>query len=69
MKRIREMIRVAGPKGIAKSELTRASQWLRARDRDDILLTLIESGDVATGMRETRGRKAMVFRALRGGGR
>ena len=69
VKRIREMIRVAGPKGIAKSELTRASQWLRARDRDDILLTLIESGDVATGMRETRGRKAMVFRALRGGGR
>lgn len=65
VKRIKEMIRLAGAKGIAKSELTRASQWLRARDRDDILLTLIESGDVETGMRETRGRKAMVFRALR----
>ena len=65
VKRIKEIIRLAGAKGITKSELTRASQWLRARDRDDILLTLIESGDVETGMRETRGRRAMIFRALR----
>lgn len=65
VKRIKEIIRRVGAKGVTKSELTRASQWLKARDRDDILLTLVESGDVETQMRETRGRRAMVFRTLR----
>lgn len=65
VKRLREIIRRAGAEGIAKSEITRASQWIRARDRDEILLTLIESGDVTTVQRQTGGRKVMVFRALR----
>lgn len=65
LKRVREIIRKAGSAGVTKSELTRASQWLRARDRDDILLTLVESGDIVTVEQETGGRKAMRFRALR----
>ncbi|MCR8724149.1 PriCT-2 domain-containing protein [Frigidibacter sp. ROC022] len=65
LKRLREIIRKAGSAGLTKSELTRASQWLRARDRDDILLTLVESGDIVTFEQETGGRKAMRFRALR----
>ncbi|GIX15399.1 MAG: hypothetical protein KatS3mg118_3358 [Paracoccaceae bacterium] len=65
LKRLREIIRKAGAAGMTKSELTRASQWLRARDRDDILLTLVESGDIATVEQETGGRKAVRFRALR----
>jgi hypothetical protein len=65
LKRVREIIRKAGAAGITKSELTRASQWLRARDRDDILLTLVESGDVITVAQGTGGRTAMCFRALR----
>lgn len=64
LKRLKEIIRSAGAKGITKSEVTRASQWLKARDRDEILLTLIESGDITTGMRETGGRRAMVYRIL-----
>ena len=28
----------------------------------EILLTLIESGDITTGMRDTGGRRAMVYR-------
>ena len=64
LKRLREIIRKAGAAGVTKSELTRASQWLRARDRDDILLTLVESGDIATVEQETGGRKAMRFRAM-----
>lgn len=64
LKRLKEIIRAAGAKGITKSEVTRASQWLKARDRDEILLTLIESGDITTGMRETGGRRAMVYRIL-----
>jgi hypothetical protein len=62
LKRLKEIIRAAGAKGITKSEITRSSQWLKARDRDEILLTLIESGDITTGMRDTGGRRAMVYR-------
>lgn len=65
VKRLREIIRLTGSKGITKSGITRASQWLRARDRDDVLLTLVESGDIVTVQQETGGRKAMLFRAVR----
>lgn len=68
LKRIREIIRAAGSEGITKSEVTRASQWLKARDRDEILVTLIETGDIRTAMRDTGGRKAMVYRLSRWGG-
>ncbi len=44
LKRLKEIIRNAGAKGITKSEITRASQWLKSRDRNEILETLIESG-------------------------
>ena len=65
LKRLKEIIRAAGAKGITKSDVTRASQWLKSRDRDEILETLIESGDITTGMRETGGRRAMVYRIIR----
>jgi hypothetical protein len=65
LKRLKEIIRAAGAKGIAKSEITRASQWLKSRDRDEILLTLIESGDVTTGMRGSSTKQAMVYRLAR----
>ncbi|MFY0622761.1 MAG: DUF3987 domain-containing protein [Pelagimonas sp.] len=67
LKRLKEIIRAAGAKGIAKSEITRASQWLKSRDRDEILLTLIESGDVTTGMRGSSTKQAMVYRLARFG--
>ena len=69
LKRLKEIIRAAGATGIAKSEITRASQWLKARDRDEILLTLIESGDITTGMRGSSTRQAMVYRMARWQGR
>ena len=64
LKRLKEVIRAAGSSGITKSEVTRASQWLKSRDRNEILETLIESGDITTGMRDTGGRRAMVYRIL-----
>ena len=62
VKRLKEIIRAAGATGITKSEITRASQWLKSRDRDDTLVTLIESGDITTGMRGSSTRQAMVYR-------
>ena len=55
--------------GLTKSEITRASQWLKARDRDDILVTLIESGDIKPVMRgHRRTTQAMVYRLARWSG-
>jgi hypothetical protein len=68
LKRLREVIRAAGAKGITKSELTRGTQWLKSRDRDDIIQTLIESGDITTGMRGSATRQAMVYRLARWSG-
>ncbi|GGC16269.1 DNA primase [Marivita lacus] len=68
LKRLKEIIRAAGAKGITKSEITRVSQWLKSRDRDEILLTLIESGDITTGMRGSSTKQAMVYRMARWGG-
>ncbi|KGJ18764.1 PriCT-2 domain-containing protein [Paracoccus sanguinis] len=68
LKRLKEIIRASGAKGITKSEITRASQWLKSRDRDEILLTLIESGDITTGMRGSSTKQAMVYRLARWGG-
>ena len=65
LKRLKEIIRASGAKGITKSEITRASQWLKSRDRDEILLTLIESGDITTGMRGSSTKQAMVYRMAR----
>jgi hypothetical protein len=65
LKRIREIIRAAGNDGITKSEITRGSQWLKARDRDDILVTLIESGDIKPVMRGSATKQAMVYRLAR----
>ena len=65
LKRVREIIRTAGAAGITKSDITRASQWLKSRDRDDILLNLIESGDITTGMRGSPTKQAMVYRLAR----
>ena len=65
LKRLKEIIRASAAKGITKSEITRASQWLKSRDRDEILLTLIESGDITTGMRGSSTKQAMVYRMAR----
>ncbi len=65
LKRLKEIVRAAGARGITKSEVTRASQWLKSRDRNEILETLIESGDITTGMRGSATRQAMVYRMAR----
>lgn len=61
-KRLKELIRAAGPAGMTKSQITRSSQWLKARDRDEILLSLMESGEVVSEGVRTKGRQGSVFR-------
>ena len=42
-------------------EITRATRWLRARERTEILSTLIESGELNAEDRQTGGRPLRVF--------
>lgn len=61
--RIRALIADAGPRGLTTTELTKKTQAMRKRDRDDHIKTLIESGQVVAHKIETgeKGRPAQVF--------
>ena len=44
-----------------QNEVTRATRWLKTRDRSEILTTLVESGELSVEDRETGGRPLRVF--------
>jgi hypothetical protein len=56
-----ERIRVAGERGISKSELTKAFQHVKQREREERLRTLIDSGRVQVIERKTSGRTAHIY--------
>lgn len=62
-KRMLKLIRDAGPNGIQKNDLTRKSHWLKARERDDVIKTLTESGLVDQLKVKGKGRPKVLFRA------
>ena len=54
---------IAGePEGLTANQLTRKTQWMRRRDRQDVIATLLESGQVYIDKRETSTRPATVYR-------
>ena len=61
-KRVLEIIRAAGPSGIRKRDLTRRTQFLDLRARQEVLLTLMESEQIVCASVSTRGRKAETYR-------
>lgn len=46
------------------SEITRQTRWLRQKDRNEILLTLVMTGSVLQGERSSGGRPAATFVAV-----
>jgi hypothetical protein len=58
-------IRSAGEAGLTKNDLVRRTQFLDKRQRDDVIDTLIESGQIGTAMRSSATRPAMIFRVVR----
>jgi hypothetical protein len=46
-----------------QSELTRATRFLKPRERTEVLQTLVESGEIEVEDRETGGRPVRIFRA------
>ena len=65
-KRMLEIIRTPGDGGLSKSELIRRTQFVDKRQRDEILLTLIEAGLVSTTMRTTSTKTGLAYRAVGG---
>jgi hypothetical protein len=63
-KRVLEIIRGAGMSGIPKKQLYDRTRFLGRRDREDILLTLIESETIVRVQRQTGGRPIVLFRVL-----
>ena len=63
-KRVLEIIRASGDAGLTQNELTRRSQFLDKRPRDEILTTLIEAALVTTAMRPTSTKPALVYCAV-----
>jgi hypothetical protein len=59
--RIRSLISDAGANGLTGTELTRKTQSMRKRDRDDHVRTLIESGQVTERPVNNGGRPGKVF--------
>jgi len=63
VKRILRLIKDDGP--LTQTELTRRTQWLKARDRDTVIQQLIESAQIEAEILETGGRPVTRYSALR----
>ncbi len=60
-KRVLRIIREEGRDGIVRSKLTRKTQFLRARDRQEILEDFVTSGVVWRTVQKTKGRARTVY--------
>ena len=63
-KRVLEIIRTAGPRGITKKHLYDKTRFLTKRDREDILATLIEAEEIGFTAQQTGGKPTITYRAL-----
>jgi hypothetical protein len=62
VKRTMEIIRAAGDAGISKSDLIRRTHFL-GRDRDAILKSLVESGEVVSTIKPGVTKPTTIYRA------
>jgi Primase C terminal 2 (PriCT-2)/Bifunctional DNA primase/polymerase, N-terminal/Protein of unknown function (DUF3987) len=62
--KVLRLIQGAGARGLTRSELTRRTQFLELRQREEILLALTESGEIELGQRLSETKPATVFRAI-----
>lgn len=62
-KRVLDLVRKSGDRGLARSELIRRTQFLDKRQRDEVIGSLLEAGLIETLSRLTATRPAIVYRA------
>jgi hypothetical protein len=61
--KVLRLIQGAGDAGLSRNEITRRSQFLERRQREDILQALVEAGQIELGIETTAGRQAAIYRA------
>ena len=61
LQRIAERVKHAGPSGIARNELTRSFQSMKAHERDQQIKTLVESGEISVITQPTDGRTRTLY--------
>jgi hypothetical protein len=61
--KVLRLIQGAGEQGLTKSELTRRTQYLDLRQREEILIALTESGQIELVTRASGTKPAKVYRA------
>jgi len=59
--RMAERIRTAGPEGISQTDLTRAFQHIKQRERVERVQTLIEAGRITAKTEKTAGRNGHLY--------
>ena len=63
--KVLRLIQGAGDAGLSRNEITRRTQFLERRQREDILQALVEAGQVELGIETTAGRQAAIYRTTR----
>jgi hypothetical protein len=61
-KRVLNIVEEAGPNGIRKTHLGRRLQWLKPRERNEILASLVETEQLVTEIRVGTGRPVTIYR-------
>ena len=64
-KRIFRIVKAAGAIGVTKNQLSRKTQWMKKRERDEILTDLVSNRTIFMEQRETDGRTAIAFLATK----
>ncbi len=63
-KKVLRIIRQSGARGVTTSQICLASRNLTPRDRQEVLNSLVEAGQVVKSTEKTAGRPAMVYKAV-----
>jgi hypothetical protein len=62
--KVLRLIQGAGQRGLSRNDITRRTQFLERKQREDILGALVEGGDVELEIRQTERRPAALYRAV-----
>jgi hypothetical protein len=60
--KVLRLIQGAGNRGLSRNEITRRTQFLERKQREDILGALVEAGQVELAIETTAGRQAAIYR-------
>jgi hypothetical protein len=60
--KVLRLIQGAGGRGVSRNEITRRTQFLERKQREDILGALVEAGQVELDIETTAGRQAAIYR-------